>query len=220
MLVLLSIYYYKKDTDETYCLVDLKRMKISMPSVQKKVEIQDLKKIETKPKVNKKLSKPLVKKEKSFEKPKKVKKIVPIKKVVLANEKIVENNKIREKKSEIKTSKKELEIVKKITPVSTLNAVKLSYEARYLEENLALINTLIKKNLNYPRLAKKRGLEGKVIVSFTLGLEGKVFGVQVQGNVSSILKKSAIKTVKRASASFPHPSQILALRIPIVYKLH
>jgi len=38
--------------------------------------------------------------------------------------------------------------------------------------------------------------------------------------VASILKKSALKTVKKASDDFPHPSQVLTLQIPIVYKLH
>jgi len=96
----------------------------------------------------------------------------------------------------------------------------VNYEVQYMEDNLALINALIKKNLSYPRLAKKRGLEGKAMVSFVLNEEGEVVKIEALGIVASILKKSAIKTVEKASSSFPHPKVALALRIPIVYKLN
>jgi periplasmic protein TonB len=95
-----------------------------------------------------------------------------------------------------------------------------SYEAQYMEDHIALINALIKKNLSYPRLAQKRGLQGKTMVSFTLGMDGKISDIEALGIIASILKKSAIKTVQKASSSFPHPKETLALRIPIVYKLY
>lgn len=96
----------------------------------------------------------------------------------------------------------------------------VDYEAQYMEDNIALINALIRKNLFYPKLAKKRGLEGKTMVSFTLNEEGEVIAIEAIGMAASILKKSAIATVEKASSSFPRPKVTLALRIPIVYKLN
>jgi len=95
----------------------------------------------------------------------------------------------------------------------------LSYEAQYIEDNIALINALIKKNLSYPRIAKKRGLQGKTIVSFVINEEGEVINIEALGEITSILKKSAIKTIKKASSSFPHPKMTLALSLPVVYTL-
>ncbi len=108
----------------------------------------------------------------------------------------------------------------KSAPLVATPEPKLSYEAQYMEDNLALINALIKKNLSYPRLAKKRGLQGKTMVSFKLNKDGEVTAIEALGVAASILKKSAIKTIRRASSSFPHPHETLALQIPIVYKLN
>ncbi|MBE0499382.1 MAG: energy transducer TonB [Campylobacterales bacterium] len=95
-----------------------------------------------------------------------------------------------------------------------------SYEARYMQDNVALINALIKQNLNYPRLAKKRGLQGKTIISFTINTQGEVSDIKASGEAAAILKKSARKTIEKASADFPHPETTLALQIPIVYTLN
>lgn len=95
-----------------------------------------------------------------------------------------------------------------------------SYEARYMQDNIALINALIKQNLNYPRLAKKRGLQGKTLVSFTINTRGEVSDIKASGEAAAILKKSARKTIEKASVDFPHPETTLALQIPIVYKLN
>lgn len=95
-----------------------------------------------------------------------------------------------------------------------------SYEARYMQDNIALINALIKQNLNYPRLAKKRGLQGKAIISFRINTQGEVSDIKATGEAAAILKKSARKTIEKASADFPHPEMTLALQIPIVYKLN
>lgn len=103
--------------------------------------------------------------------------------------------------------------------VASVDAPSVTYEAQYMEDNLALINALIKKHLQYPRLAKKRGLQGRTMISFTLNEEGEVIGIEALGDVASILKRSAVKTIKAASSDFPHPKQTLALQIPIVYSL-
>lgn len=106
-----------------------------------------------------------------------------------------------------------------VQPEVPLPIVNITPEEAYMDENLAIINALIKRNLSYPRIAKKRGLQGKTMVLFTLDKEGNIVEISASGEVASILKKSALKTVRKASDSFPHPSEVLTLQIPIVYKL-
>ena len=226
---------------EVYSLVKLQNLSICSPDVQKSVEMEPVKtpvkKID-KPLVKKSITK-AVKPRKPLEKKIVKKEIVPIKKtaskeVVLARHEsaVVEIEKKPLEKTAPEIQKESVQeekvlVVKeeavsqeKNAPSPVISQVKLSYEAQYLQDNIALINSLIKKNLFYPRLAKKRGLQGEAMVSFTLSLEGKILEIQALGKLSSILKKSAIKTIEKASYSFPHPQEVLALRIPIVYKLH
>lgn len=113
----------------------------------------------------------------------------------------------------------EKEVFSNIKPVESAPQAVVTYEEEYLNENIALINSLIKKYLTYPNIAKKRGSEGKVLVSFTIGVNGDVSEIQASGKVDNILKQSAIKTITRAADSFPHPQTMLALSIPISYKL-
>ena len=98
--------------------------------------------------------------------------------------------------------------------------VKVTGEKQYMQDNIALINALIKQNLYYPRIAKKRGMQGKVMVFFTLNTKGEVMDIKALGEIASILRKAAIKTVEKAAQSFPQPKEVLALQIPITYKLN
>jgi len=97
--------------------------------------------------------------------------------------------------------------------------LRIACEKQYIQDNIALINALIKQNLYYPRIAKKRGMQGKAMVAFTLNTEGEVIDIKALGGIASILSKAAIKTIHKAAQSFPHPKVDLSLQIPIVYKL-
>lgn len=226
-LVVLAVYMKHDEKHEVYSLINLKSLEICTPSVSKPIE-----NIQVKPQrkklVKKELKKPVEKVLKPFVKPLIQKKMVvvkdlPIKKVAMLEPVVQKIEKAIDEPVQVQEEvieNTEVALVEEAAPVIAVSEPKVSYEAQYIQDNIALINALIKKNLYYPRLAKKRGLQGKAMVSFTLNLEGQVLDIQALGLLSSILKKSAIKTVQKASSAFPHPSEVLALRIPIVYKLH
>jgi len=226
-ILVLSFYYKEETNHEVYSLVNLKSMHICTPSISKPVQ-----KVQAKPKqvkrVKKEMSKPVKKVSKPIIKPVIAKKTVPVKSVpveavAMVEPEVVKLEEIVEEQVEAQEEvieETEVALVEETAPVVAVSEPQVSYEAQYVQDNIALINALIKKNLSYPRIAKKRGLQGKAMVSFTLNMEGEVLDIEALGVLSSILKKSAIKTVKKASNSFPRPSQVLALRIPIVYKLH
>ena len=67
-------------------------------------------------------------------------------------------------------------------------------------------------------MAKKLGIQGIALVTFTLTTSGKVINIQTSG-AKSILLKSAKKTIIEASSSFPRPSQNITISVPISYKL-
>ena len=236
LLALFVVFLYKnhEKPHEVHSLVKLSAIHFSSPAMQ---VAPRAKPIPPKPKkIEKTAPKTSVKKSKVLKKIAKVKPIsVPVKKVKVAKVKPIAKQEVRKVEPIAKTvpvkqaepveeqvvvETKQADIEEKPSQVLVTKKPALSYEAQYMEDNIALINALIKKNLSYPRLAKKRGLQGKTMVSFTLNLEGEVIDIEALGLIASILKKSAIKTVQKAALSFPHPKQALALRIPIVYKLN
>jgi len=224
-LVITAMYMkYQERTYETRVCVNLQALHYVEPKPLKKVVPKTISKpiVKKAPRVKKKIT-PIVKK-----------KTVPVKKVAVVEEvmviqKEIEHTPVEEEELKevavvepVEEVKQEEVLAKAIMtqPEEIVPIVNVTAEEAYMDENLAIINALIKRNLSYPRIAKKRGLQGKAMVLFTLDKDGNVVEISASGEVASILKKSALKTVKKASDDFPHPSQILTLQIPIVYKLH
>lgn len=90
---------------------------------------------------------------------------------------------------------------------------------RYLQAHIAIISELLQKNLYYPRIARKRGITGEVIVSFELLQNGEAVRIEIESGESTILNKAAIKTIERLSGRFPKPEAPIVLQVPINYTL-
>jgi len=73
--------------------------------------------------------------------------------------------------------------------------------------------------LYYPRQARKRGIEGEVLVSFYLSVNADISRVKVISAESAILSRAAIETIENLSGKFPAPIENLTLTIPITYSL-
>ncbi len=152
-----------------------------------------------------------------------------VKKKTLLAKKEQETQKVEKPKTEVSKSNQVKKVKQTVvaqdnalqsaTAVQSENDLKIACEKQYMQDNIALINALIKQNLFYPRLAKKRGMQGKAMVSFVLNTHGEITQIEALGEIASILSRAAIKTVQKAAASFPHPKASLSLQIPIVYKL-
>jgi len=94
-----------------------------------------------------------------------------------------------------------------------------SLEKEYIQKNLAKIRELLQENLYYPRRARKRGIEGKVLVSFKLAPDASVSDIKVLSYTNDILRRGAIKTISDLAFQFPKPKESLNLKVPIYYKL-
>ena len=222
-LVIIAIYMKQDQKHEVHSLVRLSAVHFSSPAVQT-VPTPELKT----PKVKQAKALPPKKAVKKREVVKQTPKPkpLPVKTVEVAQltPVIEEKVKVQEpvepvEEQAIAVNTESAQSVEEVAQVLVTQEPKLSYEAQYVQDNIALINALIKKNLSYPRIAKKRGLQGKTVVSFVLNEEGEVINIEAFGNLTSILKKSAIKTIQKASSSFPHPKMTLALSLPVVYTL-
>lgn len=75
--------------------------------------------------------------------------------------------------------------------------------AKDFSSYLQKIYRIIEKNKRYPNEARRRGLKGKVLVSFSINAEGKATDATAQNTVAPELQQAALKLL--ASQKFPHP---------------
>ncbi|MEN4053992.1 MULTISPECIES: energy transducer TonB [Sulfurimonas] len=95
-----------------------------------------------------------------------------------------------------------------------------SSKDRYMNRHLAEIAQLLQENLYYPRRARKRGIEGKVVVKFTLTQDAEVINSKILSSSDEILSRGALRTLENLSGEFPKPDEELTLTVPISYSLH
>jgi len=91
---------------------------------------------------------------------------------------------------------------------------------RYLKANFSYIKDLINRHITYPKMARQRGWQGKVIISFVISSDGHAKAIEiVESSGIGSLDKNAVEAVKRASP-FPKPPVAAQLIIPIRYQLN
>ena len=84
-------------------------------------------------------------------------------------------------------------------------------------EQWALISAAIERSKSYPRLARERGIEGKVKLRFKVAPSGVVNIVEiVESSGSEVLDEASIRAVSRAA---PMPYVTGWVEVPIVYVL-
>lgn len=96
----------------------------------------------------------------------------------------------------------------------------LAYNEGVSDEFLSKIQLAISKKNKYPRIARIRGLEGEVLIEFTLDVDGTLQGLKIiQSSAGDILNENALKAIVSASKDFPKPEQRVRIKIPIAYFL-
>jgi len=226
--LLLFIYTNHKKISPTHqekkvaiCLNALKKEPIQKKKrvliKKKKVLKKSVKKIKRKLKKKVHLHKKRVKK---IIKKVPIPKITPHKKI----DKAKEPQKILKpivKRIETKSVKKAPIMRQSKKPVIKKNIVKKQESLKniYIKNNLNKIVTLIHDNLYYPRKARKRGIEGVVVVRFYLKMDGSVESVKIISSQQNILSRAALKTIKELSGEFPKPIENLTITLPIHYQL-
>ena len=82
---------------------------------------------------------------------------------------------------------------------------------------IQLIGNAIERVKTYPVLARKRGLEGTVHVSFRINESGKPDDIEIKKSSGfSILDRATVKVVKKAA---PYPLIASRIEVPVAYRL-
>ena len=98
-----------------------------------------------------------------------------------------------------------------IIPFSGRHATGLSPDA------VKLISMAIERVKTYPVIARKRGIEGTVHVSFKVREDGKPQEIEIlKSSGFNILDKATVRVVKRAA---PYPFVDMRVEVPVAYRL-
>lgn len=93
------------------------------------------------------------------------------------------------------------------------------HEGLYLRGNFEHIRELIMRNLKYPHIARLKGYEGEVIVSFLITEKGVPEDIRVLSNSGhEILAKNVVETI-RSIHHFPSPPVKVRVILPVAFKL-
>ena len=123
---------------------------------------------------------------------------------------------------------KDINISKKIVPKKVIfqkkpvmkefAVPKVDIKQKFIKLNTDKIIKAINEEKYYPRIARKRHIEGVVRVSFLLKKDGSVVIKKVETD-KKYLGGAAKKTIKKASGYFPKPPEDIVFHIPIEFKL-
>lgn len=85
---------------------------------------------------------------------------------------------------------------------------------------LSELRRLVLEQIVYPPLARRRGIEGRVVLRLALNTDGNADSLTVsRSSGHSILDKAAVELVTRVLPLRPGPGRPLTVDIPIVYLL-
>jgi len=99
-------------------------------------------------------------------------------------------------------------------------APKPSVQKQYVHTNLSAIRAMLQENFYYPLSARKRGIQGEVVVKFTLLKNSSIKDIIIIKSSQGILDSAAQKTIEALDGKLPAPSEDLVLELPINYRLH
>lgn len=173
---------------------------IVKPIVEEKPIIEEsepvVEEVSPEPMIEKRISKPVVKKivKKKTVKKKQIKK------------KVVKNKRIKKRVTKYKNTTKKTYRKKKASKKQASPAKKNKF--------LNQLRARISRNKMYPRIAQRRGMQGSVKVRFTILRNGHVSNIQITGK--KVFHKSARKAIKKA---FPINVKRAPLSLPTTVNL-
>lgn len=96
----------------------------------------------------------------------------------------------------------------------------LAFNEGSKDELFSKIQSAIDRRNKYPPMARKQGLEDKVVVEFIIHKNGDVSHIHlIEPCPHHSLNFAALNAVKRAQKAFPRLEHTTRIRLPIIYKL-
>lgn len=84
---------------------------------------------------------------------------------------------------------------------------------------LSRIHRMLSRHQRYPVTARRRGIEGSVLLELRIGADGRIERAAVRGGAPRLLAKSALDAVDRAGRLPAPPGGALAIEVPLRFQL-
>jgi len=84
---------------------------------------------------------------------------------------------------------------------------------------VAELRALVARAQRYPALARRRRIEGVVVVHLVIRSDGSIESADAAGGAVALLTRSALDAVERASPFPPPPTAPLHVELPIRWKI-
>ncbi|WP_304367022.1 energy transducer TonB, partial [uncultured Helicobacter sp.] len=95
----------------------------------------------------------------------------------------------------------------------------LSYRDGSEDELFSKIKRAIERKNKYPPMARKRGLEGEVIVEFVIYKDGRLADIRIVKPSHDPFNVAALNAIRKAQNDFPILNISTKIELPIVYEL-
>jgi protein TonB len=84
---------------------------------------------------------------------------------------------------------------------------------------LARIHALLSRHQRYPAMARRRGLEGSVLLQLRIGADGRIESARAGRGAPKLFARSALDAVDRAGRFPAPPGGPLAIEVPLRFQL-
>ncbi len=84
---------------------------------------------------------------------------------------------------------------------------------------VARVRALLAREQRYPALARRRGLEGEVLLRLRIGADGRVEDAHAEGAAPQLFARSAIDAIERVGRLPAPPSGALSIEVPMRFRL-
>jgi TonB family protein len=114
---------------------------------------------------------------------------------------------------------------KTTTPEDTVtpNKVFVEYPMPFFPGGMRALNDFIIKNRHYPAEARRKGIQGMVVVSFVVKKDGSVSQVEISRSVDPLLDEEALRVIKMMPKWIPIEDERykkdIKYRVPVKFKL-
>ncbi|MCW8825042.1 MAG: TonB family protein [Gammaproteobacteria bacterium] len=129
---------------------------------------------------------------------------------------------ISDKKPESEKSQPKPEIppLVKMTATTDEQLKQISANRSQHQQLSHLLELALARHFNYPLLARRKGLQGKVILAFTLGRSGNIMNVRIaRSSGHGILDRAAIASLNKISPLNQTPSSDISFELPVIYQI-
>lgn len=82
-----------------------------------------------------------------------------------------------------------------------------------------IIRNIITENREYPPIARRRGIQGTVLISFNILIDGSVTDFNIEKSSGFSQLDSAAHRILMKSAPFPQPSEKVDFTLPITFEI-